>query len=41
MPYFEDRALVYGFMADLCRYEAELMTRVADACSARARNGIA
>jgi hypothetical protein len=41
MPYYEERALFHGFMADLCRYEAELMTRRADACSARARNGIA
>jgi hypothetical protein len=40
MPYYEDRALVYGFIADR-RYEAELMTCVADARSARARNGIA
>jgi hypothetical protein len=41
MPYYDERALFHGLMADLCRYEAELMTRRADACSARARNGIA
>jgi hypothetical protein len=41
MPYYEELAGFHGFMADLCRYEAELMNRRADACSARARNGIA
>jgi hypothetical protein len=41
MPYYDERAMFHGLMADLCRYEAELMTRRADSCSARARNGTA
>jgi hypothetical protein len=41
MPHYDERALFHGLMADLCRDEAELMTRRADACSARSRNGTA
>jgi hypothetical protein len=41
LPYYEEQAQFHGFMAQLCRYEAEMMTGRANACSARARNGVA
>jgi hypothetical protein len=39
MPVYEEKATFHGFMAQLCKYEAELMISRADACAARAISG--